>query len=360
MVTHVTGIGVYLRHVIDYLIEQQIDCVLFYDQIPVPQPNPVAKIVILPSQRRWLWEQVLLPRAMQICRLDGYHATWNHGVPLFSLCPAIVTLHDVIPLAWDGYRFGSARQRIAYKLMLQLSLRKARLVLTDSQSSKNDILKFTGLSPKKVRSIYLGVGHPYCPIDDIALIEETKQRYGVQSDYIIYVGGMDPRKNIDGLIKAFAQFRNQLAQEVELVIVGHKNQLYQRLSKLSQSLGLGKDQVVFTGYVPDEHMPALISGATMLVYPSFYEGFGVPVLEGMACGTPVITSSRSATAEIAADAAVLVEPGSVQQICDAIIRLWKDESLRQMYRLKGLQRVQSFSWQRSVEEILEAYRTVFG
>lgn len=355
----ITGVGVCIIHLVRHLVNHNgIECVLFYDEQPAYEitTNPKAKKVVLQSKRRLYWEQVLLPYGLRQNGIHLYHATWNYGIPLSCPCPAVVTIHDVIPLAMPDYST-PLKAKLIYQFSLRVSVWKAKAIIADSQASKNDVIELLKITPDKIGVIHNGISQVYRPVNSQNKIKSARSRYGITFDYIIYIGGLDPRKNIDGLMKAFKLFRDKVNDKIQLVVIGRKNYFYSTLLGLAEDLGLS-EYVIFTGYIPDGDMPVLLSGSKMLVYPSFYEGFGFPPLEAMACGTPVITSNRSSMPEVVGSAAILINPDSTEEIADTMYKVYADETLVADLEKKGLTRARQFSWEKMASETLSVYKKV--
>jgi glycosyltransferase involved in cell wall biosynthesis len=194
------------------------------------------------------------------------------------------------------------------------------------------------------------------PVRDEGVIEAVKARYGIAGDYALFVGTLQPRKNLIRLIEAFSNFRFPIS-DFRLVIAGKKGWLYQEIFRWVEELGLEK-KVVFTGYVPEGDLPVLLSGARLFVFPSLYEGFGLPVLEAMACGTPVVCSNASSLPEVAGDAAVLVDPQDVEGLAAAMERVLGDEELRAELIVRGFEQARKFSWERCARETLDVLESV--
>jgi len=360
---NVTGVGLNIINLVNYLTTQDdIECVLFSDKdLKYKFSSDLKiKIIIFSARRRFIWEQLYLPKHIFQQRIDLYHATWNYGIPVRLNCPALLTIHDLIPLILPGY-FSSLKEKLIYKSVYLASIifsaHKAKKIIADSENSKNDIVRLLKVARKKIEVIPIGFNPIYRPIKDARLIEECKIKYGIKGDYIIYVGGFDNRKNIGGLLKAFRLLKDLVRDDLQLVITGEWNFLYPKTKQVALELQIEND-TIFTDYVPDEDMPILISGAKMLVYPSFYEGFGLPPLEAMACGTPVITSNVSSLPEVVGDAGILIDPYSIDEITQAMLKLLKDNLLRERLIKKGLERSTNFSWQENARKTLAIYREV--
>lgn len=274
-----------------------------------------------------------------------------HVLPLSCPVPAVVTVHDL------GYKYYPAAHRPFARRYLDWTTRRhtrvAAHVLADSQATKQDLLDFYGAEPTKISVVYLGRDESLAPVFDPQRIAETKARYGLTSDYLLYLGTLHPRKNLVRLIEAFQVAMDQTQQPtLKLVIAGQRGWLYNDIFRRVQALGL-TERVIFPGFIPDADKPALLSGALAYVFPSLYEGFGLPVLEAMACGLPVLTSNVSSLPEVAGEAALLVDPHDTAAIAAGLSQLITDVYLRQRLIERGCRQIKQFSWQSAAEQLLE-------
>jgi glycosyltransferase involved in cell wall biosynthesis len=278
-----------------------------------------------------------------------------HVLPIVHPRRSVVTVHDL------GYLFYPEAHRLLDRLYLDLSTRynarAASHLIADSSATKRDLIERYGIKPDKITVVYPGYDEAtFQPVKDEAAIEAVKARYGIAGDYILFVGTLQPRKNLARLIEAFADCRLPIA-DCRLVIAGKKGWLYEEIFQQVEELGL-EGSVVFTDYVPEGDLPALLSGARLFVFPSLYEGFGLPVLEAMACGTPVVCSSASSLPEVVGDAAVLVDPMDVKGLAMAIERVLGDEELRAKLIEHGFEQAKKFSWERCARETLDVLESV--
>jgi glycosyltransferase involved in cell wall biosynthesis len=229
--------------------------------------------------------------------------------------------------------------------MIPQALKKADKIITISENTKNDIIKLMGIPHKKIETIYLGV-------DPAPLKNNLSHEYTIESPYILFVGMLEPRKNIVGLIRAYAALKNKKSHK--LIIVGKKGWMYEQIFLLVKELHLEKD-VLFLGYVPEHALSQLYRGASCFVYPSFYEGFGIPVLEAMAHGCPVITSKNSSMEEIAKEVALLVDPSNEEAIMKAITFILAYKEEREKMIQKGLHHIKKFQWKTMAEKTKKLY-----
>lgn len=279
------------------------------------------------------------------------------GCMLLALTGAgrVVTVHDVIPYVYPGTR--TRLDWLIYHLWLPLAARRADAVITDSAVSKSGIVRFLKINPEKVSVIPLAAAPRFRPLDPQA-VQPALARYGVERPYILYVGSLDARKNLPRLLQAYARLCVSRPGWA-LVIVGAHKWMVAPIAETVQRLALAP-HVRFTGFVAEEDLPALYNGADLFVFPSLCEGFGLPVLEAMACGTPVVTSNTSSLPEVAGDAALLVDPTDVAAITEAMERVLSDPVLAADLRARGLARASQFSWERTARETLAVYERVLA
>lgn len=264
----------------------------------------------------------------------------------------VITIHD---LAYKYYPETMPESTLRYlKNRLPEIAQKADHLIADSESTKADIIKFLAVSGEKVTAVPLGVSQNFRPVTDPSRLSEIRERYRLPEKMILYLGTIEPRKNISGVLSAYASLCKDSDYTHDLVIAGGMGWKSRTLSDLIKTLGIEK-RVRCTGYVADKDLPGLYSAADLFVFPSLYEGFGLPVLEAMACGVPVVTSGVSSLPEVAGDAAVLVDPHSVSEIASGMNRLLSDEGLRRSFREKGLVRAAHYTWKKCAEETLSVF-----
>jgi glycosyltransferase involved in cell wall biosynthesis len=302
---------------------------------------------------RSAWMQLMLPRDLARLRPDVCHFT-NSIAPLHAPCPIVITLHDMS--LFVHARLHPLKSRLAVRPIIPAVTRRAAAIITVSQHARREIVSGLHVPPEKVHVIYEAAAPQYHVITDAAELDRVRQRYSLQKPFVLYVGTIEPRKNLTRLVLAFAQAHRQ-NPEFELILVGQLGWQYGPLLKTIEDLQLGS-AVRRLGYIPDEDLPALYNLACVLAFPSLYEGFGLPVVEAMACGTPVLTSNGSSLAEIAAGAGCLIDPRDEQAIADGLLRLSLDDDWHSELRASGLARAAEFSWQRAAEETVRVYDAV--
>jgi glycosyltransferase involved in cell wall biosynthesis len=302
-----------------------------------------------------LAEQFSIPVALRRARVDLFHAPHYVVSPLTS-CPTVVTIHDCIHLRFPQYLPNRAAHLYA-KGMMRLAARRAQRILTVSQASKDDILRYLKVPASKVEVIYNALDERLATPPAEADITRVRERYQLRSSFVLYAGNIKPHKNVDRLIEAFAILRKGRRDDIKLLIIGDEISKYPNLRRLVHRYQLHQ-HVRFFGFVPDETLAVLYRLAAVFVFPSLFEGFGLPPLEAMASGTPVVTSNVSSLPEVVGDAAVLIDPMNASAIADAMRRVLDDPALRADLIRRGCQRVKAFSWERSVARVREVYAEV--
>jgi glycosyltransferase involved in cell wall biosynthesis len=286
-------------------------------------------------------------------RLDLFHAT-HYVLPPLPRGRAVATIHDIIHLLYPQYLPNRAAHFYA-RFMIRRALSRADRIITVSYNSKRDLVDYFGVPAARIEVIYNGVSRRFRP--DVTPEERARvaRKYGLPAPYLLFLGSEKPHKNLQGVVRAFAEARRLAPLPHVLALAGPPPESPARLEALIAALDL-RDHVVRPGLVADEDLPGLLAGADALLYPTLYEGFGLPVVEAMACGTPVLTSSTSALEEIAAGYAYLVDPMDVDAVARGIVALATDEVLRADFRELGRKRALDFSWDKAAEKTLEVYR----
>lgn len=297
---------------------------------------------------RILWEQFVLPFKLKKLNINVLHSL-GFVSPLVKTTKQIVTIHDTTFFTHSQHH--TLFKRIYFKFIIPLCARKADLISADSENTRQDIINLLKINADKVKTIHLGVEEIFKKQNNNRILK----KYSINKNYILFVGMIEPRKNIPNLIKAFSK----LDKDFQLVIVGKKGWHYDEIFQLIKKLKL-ENKIIFTGYVPDEELVSLYSSAKLFVYPSFYEGFGLPVLEAMACQCPVITSNISSMKEIAENAAILVNPNNVKEIEKAMEQILKNKDLQKELIKKGLKRAKEFTWKNTARKSLECYEELNG
>jgi glycosyltransferase involved in cell wall biosynthesis len=294
-------------------------------------------------------------RALEALRPDVAHFT-NGMMPIGSPVATVVTVHDMSLRLYPNCH--PLRRLLLNRPLMHLAIRQASSIVTVSNSARRDLLRLHGVAPDRVAVVHEAASPAFRPIADRATLEDMRARYNLPRRFLLYVGTIEPRKNLGRLMAAFADARRAGIPH-HLVCVGPYGWSSRDLSGHIEKLGI-RDAVHFTGYVPFAHLPAIYNLGDFFAFPSLYEGFGLPVVEAMACGVPVLTSSTSSLGEIAGDAAMTVDPMNTDAIADAIIRLATDAGLRADRSERGLRRARSFSWGQTARDMLAVYHRAAG
>lgn len=297
------------------------------------------------------WWAVRLPLYIRQTGLDVFHGT-NFDVPLWNRCATVATIHDLSLFLHQETHEKRLVRRARHRMPLMA--RNATMIITPSESVKREVCDFFGMSPEKVLAIPEAARPCFKPVPSAEAARLIRQ-FGIEDEFILFVGTIEPRKNLITLARAFAEILRTTTLRPQLVIAGRKGWLMGELFSYIKEME-ASDRVRFIGYVPDDALSALYSSCSVCVYPSLYEGFGLPTLEAMACGAPVITSRTPALMETVGDAARLVDPKDVQALARTMTELLLDEKARAELSSKGLRRAAQFSWEQTARQTLEVYR----
>ncbi|HCI82853.1 MAG TPA: glycosyltransferase family 1 protein [Ktedonobacter sp.] len=361
------GIGTYVRQLVNAMLAQ--DTRTHYTLLtsgrateahPFPEAeNVTGRNILIPDRYLTIlwyrWRLPLPPPQLFTGPVDIYHCPDFVLPPLTKRVRKIVTIHDLAFLEHPEYAVPSLADYL--KKVVPEAVAEADIVATVSQEVSRTLIDHFHTSPDKLAVVPNGVGPHFRRITDPILLGATRHKFGLQSPFVLGVGTLEPRKNHIGLIKAFYKAQQQNDGPKMLAIAGGQGWLYEETRQLVADLKLEK-KVLFLGRVTDLELVTLYSMADIFAFPSFFEGFGIPPLEAMACGCPVITSNVSALPEVAGDAALLIDPHDNDALADAILTLLHDESLRDGLRQKGYQRVQQYSWAESARKMLTIYNNL--
>jgi glycosyltransferase involved in cell wall biosynthesis len=357
---HDFGIGTYIRNLLKYLarLDHDTEYVLLckpQDAAALEATGPNFRALVEPSRPYSMAEQVTVPARLMAHRVNLLHEP-HYVLPPLVPCRAVVTIHDCIHLVFPQY----LPNRLAYayaRANLWVAARRAERILTVSEASKADILRYCDVPADRVIVVHNAIDDRFATPPSKDAVERARERYQLDGPFVLYVGNIKPHKNLERLIDAFDLVRRGGFERLQLLIIGDQISRYPRLRRAVDKHKLHK-HVRFLGFVHDDTLAALYRLATVFVFPSLYEGFGLPPLEAMASGTPVVASNRSALPEVLGDAAVLVDPYSSASIAEGIQRALSDPALRQVLTERGLARARTFSWEASVKRIHEVYMEV--
>jgi glycosyltransferase involved in cell wall biosynthesis len=348
------GISWYIQNLLRHLPEadSEIAYTVFLGEERY-QGRPGLELVHtrLPTHRpevRIFWEQVLQPRAIRRAGIDLLHGLALVG-PVSSGCPTVITVHDLSFLAYPQ-NFPAAK-RFYLRIFTRLSVQRAQRVIAISKNTRRDVIEQYAVPPDRVDLIYYGRNPIFRPLPE-EQVAAFRSRHHLPERFILFVGTLEPRKNVVRLIDAYARLPGHAPP---LLLAGGKGWLYDEVFARVEAEDLA-DRVQFVGYVPGEELPWWYNAADLFVYPSVYEGFGLPPLEAMACGTPVITSDVSSLPEVVGDAGLLVHPHDTEALTAAMASVLDDATRRETMRAAGLSRAQAFSWQEAARRTVESYR----
>ena len=303
--------------------------------------------------RRIVWEQSVLAAASR--KLNLLHGM-AFAAPLAAACPTVVTVHDLSFLRFpEAFRRPNRAYLTAFT---RLSTRRATRVIVGAASTRRDVIELCGVAPDRVVTVPYGVSDAFTPVLPVEAAE-FRGRKGLPDQFILFLGTLEPRKNIGRLIEAYAVLRQRVTSAPKLVIAGGKGWFYENLFAQVSRLDLGED-VLFTGYVPGEELVWWYRSALMFVFPSLFEGFGLPVLEALACGTPTVTSNVSSLPEVAGNAALLIDPHDTEGLVGAMMRLLNEPDLRAELSVAGVRQAKHFPWSRTAVETAAVYRSALS
>ncbi len=356
------GAGVYVLNLISALskIDRENEYFIFVEKRNIKKFNLANNFRLLgvrdmPRSLRLIWEQIVFPFLLKRYKIRILHSPRYTTSWLRFGWKSVVTFHDMLFLLFPQKH--NILKRFFYCWMLPIAAKKAERIIAVSSSTKKDIMKLLNISSEKIRVIYLGIGSLYHPLEKKE-VEDFRRKEEIFGSFILYVGTLKKRKNVLNIIRAYKKIKEKGIKE-KLVIVGNKSGEYQNIYKAVKRSKLEKD-VFFSGYVDEALLPFYYNSAFLFIYPSLYEGFGLPILEAMASGTPVITSNVSSLPEVVGDAAILVNPNNIEEMAEMMQKVLTNQKLREKMREKGLKRAKLFSWERCARETLNLYEEIGG
>ena len=349
------GINTYIYHLLRAIgqINSSHRFTVFLGERRFREERLALRYSTWPTQRPWariVWEQTALPMMARRTRVDLLHGM-AFVAPLLTRCPSVVTVYDLSFLRYrEAFR---PLNRWYLSCFTPISVRRARRVIAISESTRQDLVERLRVPPDRVDVIYCGTDSMFRPLEAEA-VDHFRRERGLPEQFVLFVGTLEPRKNVELLIRAYARWRPGNSGAPKLVIAGARGWYYEQIFRTAEAMGLTGD-VLFPGYVAPEELPLLYNAAGLFVYPSLFEGFGLPVLEAMACGTPVICSNVSSLPEVAGDAALLVAPDDEGGLAETMLRAWEDRALRLDMAARGLSRARSFTWERTAFQTVQTY-----
>ncbi|MFZ2488200.1 MAG: glycosyltransferase family 1 protein [Anaerolineae bacterium] len=322
--------------------------------LPAATSSPLARVTALRPTNSLLRIPFGLPWVALRGGYDLLHVTYN--APPLSPCPTVVTIHDI---SFEHYpEFFSPRDLLILKTLVPLSARRAAHIITVSEHARREIIDRYHVPASRISVTYEAAGAQYQPVEDPAALAAVRMKYSIgPRPYVLALGNLQPRKNMARLVQAFLQAAGHADDESVLVLAGKAQWRESDIFRAVQQAGLA-GRVLFPGYVDDADLPALYSAATVFVYPSLYEGFGLPPLEAMACGTPVISTNAASLPEVVGDAALTITPTDTEALAAALRAVLADAALRTDLRTRGLARAAQFSWDRCARDTMQVYAAV--
>ena len=355
------GINWYIYHLLQNLDSPDFDFTVFLSDQRARQYFRRFRLVEsrLPTHKplaRIAWEQFVQPLALRQSRIELLHALAFAG-PLVNSIPWVVTVYDLSFVRYP--QSFNAANRTYLTWAVRHSVQHADRVIAISASTKRDLVTYFGAAPDKVTVVYCGSDPIFSPSQNPKEIEMLRARYHLPEKMILHVGTIEPRKNIVRLLRAFARAKRAARLPHRLALIGARGWKYAEVDAVIEQEGIAGD-VIFAGYVPQDELPLWYRAADLFVYPSLYEGFGLPPLEAMASGTPVITSNAASLPEVVGDAAIVVAPEDESALADAIVHALEDCAQRDEMRARGLAQAAKFSWARAARETTMIYRAILG
>jgi glycosyltransferase involved in cell wall biosynthesis len=358
------GIGRYTRELVRALakLDRGHDYVLFAaagGQRPVDAGWPTSfqtrSVPLSDRALAILWHRLQLPLWVELVTgpVDIFHSP-DFVLPPVRRAKTLLTVHDLSFIRYP--QCADANLRAYLNRVVPRSVHRADLVLADSQNTKDDLVELLDVRHDRIEVIYPGVEERFRPIEDQVVLDEARKQYDLPARFIFGLGTLQPRKNFTRLIEAYSLLVTRYPS-LHLVIAGGKGWLYEEIFATVERLDL-EEEVVFPGFVADEDLPALYNLAELFVFPSLYEGFGLPPLEAMACGTPVITSDASSLPEVVGEAGLMVEATDVEGLAEAVRRVLEDDALREGMIAKGVKQVRKFTWQKAAAKLLNLYEAL--
>lgn len=318
---------------------------------------PNFKVIYVKPAPYPIWEQFYLPKAAKDCGVQILHCTSN-TTPINSKIPIILTLHDIIYLEKWNFTKGTAYQIIGNlyrRWNVPIAVKIAKHILTVSNFENNRIKSYFKLKSSDISTAYNGVGKHFKPVTNPAELLKAKEKYHLPDNFVFFLGNTDPKKNVIGVLKALSILKSKKLLNFKLLMLDIDREYLKGIMRKIGDESL-VDDIVFSGYVPNIDLPAIYSQASLFLYPSLRESFGIPLLEAMACGAPIITSNTSSMPEVAGQAAIFVDPLDANQIADAILKLQSDNELKEKLKSAGFERINNFTWQHNAELTLSIYK----
>lgn len=352
------GIGVYIQNLVKnlLLLDKENKYILFFDPADIDDfsfPQTRVEKVINRSGKYSLGEHFTLSWQSRRKKVDLFFSP-HYVMPVFLNCLKVVTIHDLIHLKFPEFlpRRGA---HLYARLMFRQTARAADRIITDSHHTKSDICRILKADPRRIEVVYPALDEAFFGSENPEEIKQLKEKWGVKKDYILYLGSEKPHKNLKNALLAFSKLAGKT--DLTFVIRGADLKKNESLGQMSTSFDL-EERVTFLDFIPKKELPFLYRGAKLLVFPSLYEGFGLPVLEAMACGCPVVASDAASLPEVCGEAAYYIDPYSIESIAEGIYKVISDQNLRKTLIGRGLERAKLFSWEKAAKRVLNIFEDV--
>ena len=358
--SHFPGIGRYVRNlskILPELLTEEESLQLIYtpdgsEWLQELPPNKNIKPISLPISPFDIAQQWIIPGLLKRIDVDLYHSPY-YLMPYRVPVPPILTVYDLIPLLYPQY--SSSRARLIFRFSMSLALRSSQRTIAISHSTKDDYLKYFSIPKNSISVIPLGVEDRFHPQADSEILR-IRSKYHLPKKYALYLGSNKPHKNLSTLVEAWSRIiSNNSLDKYKLIVAGSWYENHTEIKNQVAGFGLN-DAILFQGQLPDEDLPGLYSGAHLFMFPSLYEGFGLPVLEAMACGTPVACSDIPSLHETCGEAALFFDPWDIKDISEAILTLWNNKSIQHSLVSRGLEQAANFTWEKTAENTIKLYR----
>jgi len=355
------GIGVYSRNLMSAILNYDKYNHYIFIYVNEEQTGSFGNYenlteVVCPAKGRLVWDHVTVARVAKQYKADVIFNT-KFSIPLLTRCKTMMVFHGS---EWFvSPQFYKKLDILYNKMRLPIYSKRASAISCVSKVTAEDMAKFTGIKPQKLHVIHSSIAGHFMRINDQKEREKFRIKYKLPQNFILFVGKIYPGKNFSNIVRAFREIRDGVKEDIKLVSVGDMRWDYAEELSLVNELGL-KGDIQFTGWVEQEELPAIYSLADLFLFPSFYEGFGIPILEAMACGCPVVTASTGACPEVAGGAALLVDPKDQHDIASAVLRLIQDKPLQEKLIRKGYERVKIFSWNKAAKETVNVFKEIAG
>lgn len=353
------GIGIYSRNLMSSILKIDKENTYYFIYVSEQHTGSFGehknlKEIVIPCRNKFLWDQWAVPKFAK-GKTDIIFNT-KFSVPLVASCQVMMVFHGS---EWYVYPEFYSKLDILYnKIFLPLYCKKASAISSVSKITADDMVKFIRFDAKKIFVVHSAIDPRFKPITDESRLSNIRNKYNLPERYILFVGNLYPGKNFRNIVKAFKRIKNEIGFPVKLVSVGSLRWKYEKDFREIEVLGL-KNDILFTGWIEQEELPALYHLADLFLFPSLYEGFGIPIVEAMACGCPVVTSDTGSCPEVAGSAAKLVDPKNFNDIADGVIDILTNNILRKKMIAQGLVEAKQFSWDKAARETLKIFQTIY-